>query len=95
MQVSLAERVSVLKDVVLNLQIENAFAGLAPELAVVTIAVGQLQTSDHFTGYPATRALEITSPHRHEAAEALQRVVCNMKPRFYFDFAVSIADSLC
>ena len=28
---------------------------------MVTIAVGQLQTSDHFTGYPATRALEITS----------------------------------
>ena len=64
-EVSLAERVSVLKDVVSNLQIENAFADLASKLVVVTIAVGQLQTSDHFTGYPATRALEITSPDRH------------------------------
>jgi hypothetical protein len=42
------------------------------------------RTGDPFIVYPAMRALEITSPYRHEAAEALQRVVRNMKPSFYF-----------
>jgi hypothetical protein len=45
------------------LQIEIAFAGLAPELAGATVAtVGLPQSSDYFMVYPATGALEITSP---------------------------------
>jgi hypothetical protein len=68
-----------------------AVAGLASKLVVAT--VGWPQTGDHFIVYPATVALEITCPYRHEAAEALQRVVRNMKSRFY-TFAVSIAESL-
>jgi hypothetical protein len=69
-----------------NLQTEIAPAGLASKIVVVAIATtGRPQTSDHFIVYPATGALEIASAHRHEAAEALQRVVCSMKASFYFD----------
>jgi hypothetical protein len=67
-----------------NLQIEIAFAGLASKSVVAVIATWP-QTSDDFVVYPATAALKIASPYRHEAAEALQRVVRGMKPSFYFD----------
>ena len=43
------------------------------------------KTGRRFAPNPATGALEITSTYRHKAAESLQRVVCNMKPSFYFD----------
>jgi hypothetical protein len=68
------------------LQIETALAGLASKLIVPAIAVvGEPQTSDHFIVYPATGALEITSPYRHEGAKALESVIRSMKPSFYFD----------
>jgi hypothetical protein len=47
--------------------------------------VGWPQTSDRSTDYPATGTLQIASPYRDEAAEALQRVIRGMKPSFYFD----------
>lgn len=69
-----------------NLQIETALAGLASKLIVAAIAAtGDLQTSDHFIVYPATGALEIASPYRHEAAKPLESVIRSMKPSFYFD----------
>jgi hypothetical protein len=69
-----------------NLQIEIALAGLASKIVVAAIATaGRPQTGDHFIVYPATGALEIASPYRHEAAEAFQCVVRSMKPSFYFD----------
>jgi len=69
-----------------NLQIEIALADLASKVVLGAIAiVGWPQISDHFIGYPATGALEIVSTDRHKAAKAPQRVVCNMKPSFYFD----------
>ena len=53
---------------------------------VATIAAaGRPQTCNHFIVYPATGALEIASAYRHEATEALQRVVRNMQASFYFD----------
>jgi hypothetical protein len=55
---------------------------------VVVVAVattGGPQTCDHFSVYPATRALEITSAYRHEAGKALQRVLRSVKTGFYFD----------
>jgi hypothetical protein len=68
------------------LQFEIALAGLASKIVEAAIATaGRPQTSGHFIVYPATGALEIASPYRHEAAEALQRVVRSMKPSFYFD----------
>jgi hypothetical protein len=86
MQVSLADRVSVLKNVSSNLQIEIAFAGLASKLVVITSAtIGWPQISDHFIVYPAARALEVISAHGHEATKALQRVICNMEASFYFN----------
>ena len=70
----------------LNLQIEIALAGLASKVVVGGSATdGGPQASDHFVVYPAARALQITSAHGHEAAKALQRVICNMKASFYFD----------
>jgi hypothetical protein len=66
LQVSLAERVSVLKDVVLNFANRRCFADLASKLVVVTIAVGQLKISDHFTGYPATPR-DPKAPHPRKA----------------------------
>jgi hypothetical protein len=68
------------------LQIEIALTGLASKIFVVTIAiVGWPQTSDRSSDYPATGALEIASPYRHEAAKALESVIGSMKPAFYFD----------
>jgi hypothetical protein len=68
------------------LQIETALAGLASKLIVAAIAaVGEPQTSDHFIVYPATGALEIASPYRHEGTKALESVIRSMKPSFYFD----------
>jgi hypothetical protein len=68
------------------LQIEIALAGLASKPVVVTRAtIGWPQVSGHFIVYPAARALQITSAHGHEAAQALQRVIRNMKASFYFD----------
>jgi hypothetical protein len=40
---------------------------------------------NHFIGYPATGALEIASPYRHEAAKALESAIRSMRPSFYFD----------
>jgi hypothetical protein len=69
-----------------NLQIEIALTGLASKIFVAAIAiVGWPQTSDRSTDYPATGALQIASPYRDEAAEALQRVIRGMKPSFNFD----------
>ena len=66
-----------------DFQIEIALAGLASKIVVAAIATAiRPQTSDHFIVYPATGALEIASAYRHEAAEALQRVVRSMKPSF-------------
>jgi len=67
------------------LQIEIALTGLASKILVAAAIVGWPQTSDYFVVYPATGALKIASPYRHEAAEAFQRVVRSMKPSFYFD----------
>jgi hypothetical protein len=69
----------------LNLQIEIAFAGLAAKIVVTarTIA-GRPQSCNHFIVYPATGALEIASAYRHEAAEALQCMICSPKASFYF-----------
>ena len=78
-----------------NLQIEIALTGPASKIFPGAIAiVGCPQASDHSIDYPATRTLEIASPYRHEAAEALQRVIRGMEPSFYSTFAVSIAESL-
>jgi hypothetical protein len=69
-----------------NLQIEIALTDLASKIFVAAIAiVGWPQTSDYFIVYPATGALKVASPYRHEAAEAPERVVRSMKPSFYFD----------
>jgi hypothetical protein len=77
---------SFMKTQSLNLQIEIALAGLASKVVVGGSATdGGPQASDHFVVYPATGALEIVSAYRHEAAEAFQRAVRNMKPRFYFN----------
>jgi hypothetical protein len=77
-----------------NLQIETALAGLASKLIVAAIvAVSEPQIGNHFIVYPATGALEITSPYRHEGTKALESVIRNMKPSFYSTFAVSIAES--
>jgi hypothetical protein len=65
------------------LQIEIALTGLALKIVVAAIApTGRPQIGDHFIVYPATGALEIASPYRHEAAETFQRVVRNMKASF-------------
>lgn len=72
--------------VVLNLQIEIALTALASKIFAAAVPiVGWPQASDHFIDYPATRTLEIASPYRHEAAEALQGAIRGMKPSFYFD----------
>src|SRR5258708_7453906 len=69
-----------------NLQIEIALTGLASKIFAVAIATaGWPQTGDYLIIYPATGALKIASPYRHETAEAPQRLVRNMKPSFYFD----------
>jgi hypothetical protein len=47
--------------------------------------VGWPQTGDYFIVYPATGALKLVSPYRHEAAEAPERVIRSMEPSFYFD----------
>jgi hypothetical protein len=69
-----------------DFQVELALAGLASKVVVVAVATTcRPQICDRFIVDPTTRALEITSAYRHEAAKALQRVFCNVKPSFYFD----------
>jgi hypothetical protein len=86
LSLSQAERVSLVKTWSSNLQNEIALAGLASKIVVSARATaGRPQTCDHFIVYPATGALEIASAYRHEAAEALQRVVRSMEASFYFE----------
>jgi hypothetical protein len=62
-----------------------AFAGLAAKIVVTArTTAGRPQSCDHFIVYPATRALEIASAYRHEAAQALQRMICCLEASFYF-----------
>jgi hypothetical protein len=86
LSLSQSERCPFVKTWSLNLQIEIALAGLAAKIVVsARTTAGRPQTCDHFILYPATGALEIASAYRHEAAQALQCMVCSIKASFYFE----------
>jgi hypothetical protein len=76
-------RASLAKPWCSSLQIEVGLAGLASKIVVGgSASAGRPQAGDHFIVCPATGTLEIASPYRREAAQALQRVVRSMKASF-------------